>query len=277
MKIRVFTNPERKDNVIKEDIENLLVSNGFEIDEENPNIVLYLGGDGTFLRAVHYYINKLDDIKFVGINFGKLGFFYDYQRDDLEILINDLINNNFRETSHYLLEGRVISNEKSGVIYAINEIRVESASRTLICDVLINNKPLETFHGNGLLVASALGSSAYNKSLNGSVVQPTIDCLQLTEIAAIQNNINRSFGSSLVLDKNVEITLKGEFRKSVIGFDYQTASDITLKELSVYLSDKKVTILHPKNYDYIKKLKRSFIQWWPLLFLILLQIFCQLL
>ena len=260
MKISIFTNPERKDNAIKEDIENLLISNGFDIDDENPDVVLYLGGDGTFLRSVQHYIDKLDYIKFVGINFGSLGYFYDYQRDELEELLKDLQTNNFRETSHSLLEGRVVGENKTGIIYAINEIRVESSFRTLICDVLINQQVLETFHGNGLLVSSALGSSAYNKSLGGSVIKPTIECLELTEIATIQNNINRSLGSSLILTGNDEITLKGEFRKAVVGFDYQAISDINLKELTIYLSDKKVTILHPKNYSFIKKFKRSFIQ-----------------
>lgn len=260
MKIRVFTNARRKESGLQEQIENLIISNGFEIDNENPDVVLYTGGDGTFLRSVQYYLDKLNKIKFLGINFGNLGFFCDYQKDDLDQLIEDLKDNKFSETTHSLLKGEIVSEEKSETIYAINEIRIENPFHTLICDVLINNDTLETFHGNGLLVASSLGSSAYNKSLGGSIIQPTLECLQLTEIATIQNNFNRSLGSSFVVNKSDKITLKGELKQSVVGFDYQTLNDIVLKELTVSLSDKKVIILHPKNYSYLHKIKRSFIQ-----------------
>ena len=260
MKIRVFTNVRRKESGLQEKIENLIISNGFELDNENPDVVLYTGGDGTFLRSVQYYLDKLNKIKFLGINFGNLGFFCDYQKDDLDQLIQDLKDNKFSETTHSLLKGEIVSEEKSETIYAINEIRIENPFHTLICDVLINNDTLETFHGNGLLVASSLGSSAYNKSLGGSIIQPTLECLQITEIATIQNNFNRSLGSSFVVNKSDKITLKGELKQSVVGFDYQTLNDIVLKELTVSLSDKKVTILHPKNYSYLQKIKRSFIQ-----------------
>ena len=260
MKIRVFTNVRRKESGLQEKIENLIISNGFELDNENPDVVLYTGGDGTFLRSVQYYLDKLNNIKFLGINFGNLGFFCDYQKDDLDQLIQDLKDNKFSETTHSLLKGEIVSEEKSETIYAINEIRIENPFHTLICDVLINNDTLETFHGNGLLVASSLGSSAYNKSLGGSIIQPTLECLQLTEIATIQNNFNRSLGSSFVVNKSDKITLKVELKQSVVGFDYQTLNDIVLKELTVSLSDKKVTILHPKNYSYLQKIKRSFIQ-----------------
>jgi len=260
MKIRVFTNVRRKESGLQEKIENLIISNGFELDNENPDVVLYTGGDGTFLRSVQYYLDKLNKIKFLGINFGNLGFFCDYQKDDLDQLIQDLKDNKFSETTHSLLKGEIVSEEKTETIYAINEIRIENPFHTLICDVLINNDTLETFHGNGLLVASSLGSSAYNKSLGGSIIQPTLECLQLTEIATIQNNFNRSLGSSFVVNKSDKITLKGELKQSVVGFDYQTLNDIVLKELTVSLSDKKVTILHPKNYSYLQKIKRSFIQ-----------------
>ena len=260
MKIRVFTNVRRKESGLQEKIENLIISNGFELDNENPDVVLYTGGDGTFLRSVQYYLDKLNKIKFLGINFGNLGFFCDYQKDDLDQLIQDLKDNKFSETTHSLLKGEIVSEEKSETIYAINEIRIENPFHTLICDVLINNDTLETFHGNGLLVASSLGSSAYNKSLGGSIIQPTLECLQLTEIATIQNNFNRSLGSSFVVNKSDKITLKGELKQSVVGFDYQTLNDIVLKELTVSLSDKKVTILHPRNYSYLQKIKRSFIQ-----------------
>ena len=264
MKINVFINPGRNDSETKSLVEKLLMDKGFEIDEKNPDVVLYLGGDGTFLRAVEAYFNKLEYVYFIGINYGNLGFFYDFQKSDLDALIAALENNDFKVTEHALLQGDIVFENKTETVYAVNEIRVENPFHTLICDVLINDKNLETFHGNGLLVASSYGSTAYNKSLGGAVVSHNLECLQLTEIATIQNNFNRSLGSSLILSKQDRITLRGEFRRSVVGFDYKTTSDDGLKELTISLSDKKVRMLHPKDYSEIIKLKRSFIKWFTM-------------
>ena len=83
MKVTVFTSPNRNDIDYKKHVISSLKEAGFIIDDKNPDICIHLGGDGTFLRSVHNYIDKLDKVKFVGLCIGTLGFFYDYQKDDL--------------------------------------------------------------------------------------------------------------------------------------------------------------------------------------------------
>src|SRR5699024_2537418 len=91
------------------------------------------------------------------------------------------------------LEGRYL---------ALNEVRVENNRRSQVIDVYINDDCFETFRGNGLCVSTASGSTAYNKSLGGAVINSGAELMQLSEIAGIHHNAYRSLGSSLILDKS---------------------------------------------------------------------------
>ena len=258
MKLGIYyykdTNKENADLIIKEIIKHDLV-----IDNDNPDIVFCVGGDGTFLRAIHHYLNRLDKTIFVGINHGTLGFLYDFNKDDLSSLLEDIKNNNYGVKEYSLLRGDIKYLNKQETIYAVNEIRIENPFHTLISDVFINDELLETFRGNGLVVASSLGSSAYNKSLGGSLIDHDIETLQLTEIAPIANNVYRTLGSSLVLSKEKEITFSGSFHHVVVGYDYLNIENKELASIKISSSDKKVKILYNKNHSFIKRIRKSFI------------------
>lgn len=260
MKFTVFTSPTRNDNEIKKEVIDSFSASGFELDNENPEIVVYLGGDGTFLRAVNKYISNIENIKFVGICIGTLGFFYDYQREDIKNAIEDIKNEKYKIQSNRILEAQIEYENESELIYAVNEVRVENPFHTLICDVYVNDQYLETFRGNGLLMCSSLGSTAYNKSLGGALLPHKKDLLQLTEIVSIHNNAFNSLGSSLILDVGDHVTLKGEFQNSVVGFDFATSEHESPKVLDIKLSHKRVSIIRPKTYSYVQTIRKSFIK-----------------
>lgn len=226
------------------------------LDEDDPDIVFVLGGDGTFLKAVHHYLHKLDTVKFAGIRCGTLGFFYSYDPTDVSLLVEMIASNSFSEESHNLIECDL--GEK--IIYAVNEIRFENPFHTLVCSVSVNDEQLEKFHGNGLLVCSELGSTAYNKSLGGAVIYRNLEVLQLTEISTIQNNLYRSLGSSLIVPKDMAFTFEGDFTNVVIGYDHLTSECQGLKTFKVHASDKKVHIITEKNPNPLSAIKRSFIK-----------------
>lgn len=74
MKVAVYVRGDELSVKIAEEIKKKLMSSKITIDDENPNIVIFIGGDGTLLRAIHYYIEKLDLIHFIGVRTGTLGF-----------------------------------------------------------------------------------------------------------------------------------------------------------------------------------------------------------
>ena len=256
MKIGLFIRKDLIDNNFSNYLREKVLSYGFEIDNKEPDLVIFAGGDGTFLRAVHHYLDELDHIQFVGINKGSLGFYSSYAGEEVDALLKDLVNEETESNSFKLIE----ASTNNSLIYALNEIRIENPFHTLISEVYINNQYLETFRGNGLVVSSSMGSSAYNKSLGGAVILPNLEVLQLSEIAPINNKMYRPLLSSLVCDENSVITFKGDLSSVVLGFDHEIMEiDDNLNEINFSLSNKKVTILYKKGHSHISILNRAFI------------------
>ena len=116
----VYANSNPLSQEIKEKI---LVSlkDEYVLDEENPSLVISVGGDGTFLRAVRKYIDKLDNIVFTGIKTGKLGFLCDFSSDEYQMFISLLKDGKCNISSHRLvsLKSPYFSS------YFVNEARVE--------------------------------------------------------------------------------------------------------------------------------------------------------
>ncbi|MDI9519022.1 MAG: NAD(+)/NADH kinase, partial [Bacillota bacterium] len=155
-------------NNINDYIKETLLNNGYFYDEINSEIIIVIGGDGTFLKAVHNNIDRLDEVSFYGIHTGTLGFFTDYKSDEVEEFVYDLINKKPILREYQLLKVKVDNND---VYYALNEMRIENVVRTQVLNVTLNGEEFETFRGTGMCVSTQLGSTAYNRSLKGAVIQ----------------------------------------------------------------------------------------------------------
>jgi NAD+ kinase len=259
MKISIFYKDSELSNIICNKITILAKEKGFTFSDSSPDVVFYVGGDGTFLRAVQKHRNRLDKIKFIGIHCGHLGFFYDYGVEEVEQAFSDLLEENYKLGSYPLLKG--VLNYKDGStknIYAVNEIRIENPFHTLISDVLIDESLFEKFHGNGLVVASPLGSSAYNKSLGGALITSDLSLLQITEIAPIQNKSSKSIGSSLILNGDKKIQFVGDLNKVVVGYDHLTSDISNLVKVEVTLMSNQIKVIHKNEYSHLARLRESF-------------------
>ena len=256
MKFAIFTKSDKDLHIAETRIKEECSKYSFVYDESNPDVVFVLGGDGTFLKAVHHYFDKLDTVKFAGIRYGTLGFFYDFDGEDVSYLVELLASGNYLEESHRLIECDL----SDKTIYAVNEIRFENPFHTLVCSVSVNDEHLEKFHGNGLLVCSELGSTAYNKSLGGAVIHRELDILQLTEISTIQNNLYRSLGSSFILPSDTVFTFEGDFTNVLIGYDHLTCKCEGVNTFKVRASEKMVHIVYDKEHSALAAIKRSFVK-----------------
>ena len=256
MKFVIFTKSNKNVKTAEEALMKKCIDSGMELDPYHPDVVFVLGGDGTFLKAVHHFIDQVDSVKFAGIRCGTLGFFYDYDEKDIPLFVDAILNGKAVEKEHRLLECSI----DDKIIYAVNEIRVESPFNTVTCEVKIDDEIFEQFRGNGLLVCGSLGSTAYNKSLGGSVISHDLDVLQLTEISAIQNNIFSSLGSPIVLNSNSTITLSGDFDNALIGYDHLTCECEKTSLIKIKASNKRIHILYGEKHTTLSSVKRSFIK-----------------
>lgn len=251
--------------VCKQDHESIILSEKLKeklnpfltYNEINPDMVISVGGDGTMLYSVHKYMNQLDTVAFIGIHTGTLGFLTDYQRDEYEQLVEDIKKGQFRIYERHLLE----VNSLEGQFLALNEVRVENNRRSQVIDVYINDDYFETFRGNGLCVSTASGSTAYNKSLGGAVINSQASLMQLSEIAGIHHNAYRSLGSSLILDKSHTIRLQSQsYQGAILGIDHLV---VDLKDndcIHICMSCQKARFLQYKNVPFTKRLKRAYLR-----------------
>lgn len=117
-----------KNDIVSKEIEdritNFLKGSKFTPEEEKPEIVIVIGGDGTFLRAVHHYIDTIDSIHFIGIHTGTLGFFTSYSTEEVDQFLDNLLNRTPEVDRKQLLEISIDSGIKK--MYALNEARIEN-------------------------------------------------------------------------------------------------------------------------------------------------------
>jgi NAD+ kinase len=145
-------------------------------------ILLSLGGDGTMLDTLDYVLGT--DIAVMGINLGHLGFLTTAGREDISNLIKEIQNNNFTIEKRQILTSE-FSFESTGRKFAANEACFLSTNRGAIIDleVFINDKYVTTFSGDGLLIATPTGSTAYSMSAGGPIITPESRCFCLTPVA----------------------------------------------------------------------------------------------
>ncbi|MEA5026491.1 MAG: NAD(+)/NADH kinase [Erysipelotrichaceae bacterium] len=225
------------------------------LNEYQPEVVFVVGGDGTFLTAVHRYLDILDKVGFVAIHTGTLGFFTDYQAEEVAECLHD-----YQHRQPLIREAKLLKITVSDqVYYAVNELRIENVHRTQMIDVFIDDTYFETFRGTGICVATQLGSTAYNRSLGGSIIVDGLELLQLSEIAGIHHKAFHSLGSSLILKETSKITLKGyDYEQAVMCYDHKTMNLHDQLTIECSLTAKAIRFFHYRDVSYLKRLNSLF-------------------
>jgi NAD+ kinase len=152
----------------------------------STDILVVLGGDGTFLRAARAVIHI--DVPLLGINLGKVGFLSKAEAGDLEHVLSRLVAGEFTVDERMALEGRIMPGGRETNAppqYALNDIVIARGALARVCrlDVAIGPSHLATFIADGLVVSTPTGSTGYSFSAGGPVVDPLSRNLIVTPIA----------------------------------------------------------------------------------------------
>lgn len=258
-KFNIISKYEENSKLLAEKIKESLLENNFVFEEENPDLVIILGGDGKLLRTIHNYMNSIDTIDFVTFTTGTLGYASDFNQTEIDEFIQLLLTNQYSIEKIHLLEATINYYHKKEKKYALNEIRLENRQHTCVIDVFLNEQHFENFRGNGICVSTPFGSTGYNKSLNGAVVLNNVEVLQLTEIAGIHNTTYHSLGNSLIVNKNTVISLKSTSKHPLIGLDHMVIDSHDLKSIDIKYSDKFIKFAHYKHKNCVDRIKKAFI------------------
>ncbi|MDO4680156.1 MAG: NAD kinase [Aerococcus sp.] len=200
MKYAIVTSETAHSLSIKHRLQSALTSKRFTYDEKHPHFVITIGGDGTLLKAFHQYADQLDHVLFSSVHTGHLGFYTDWLEDELDELIASLAHDPADCVEYPLLKVtlRHLNGDKHSYL-ALNEATVRRYEGTMTAEVFIQNRHFELFKGDGLCVSTPTGSTGLNKSLGGAVIHPSLDTLQMTEIASLNNRVYRSISSPILI------------------------------------------------------------------------------
>ncbi|MFC3040567.1 NAD kinase [Virgibacillus xinjiangensis] len=261
MKFKIVSRGDERSQKIKATMKQYLIEFGLEYDREEPELVISVGGDGTFLEAFHRYNHRLESTAFIGVHTGHLGFYADWTPEEVEKLIIEIAKTPFQIVEYPLLE--VIIRPKTGKedrYLALNESMIKTAEGSVVFDVQIKGDHFETFRGDGLCVSTPSGSTAYNKALGGGIIHPSIEAIQLTEMASINNRVFRTIGSPLILPNHHTCLLKPMVDKSfLISIDHVTSTFSDVKSIQCRVAEERVRFARFRPFPFWDRVRESFI------------------
>jgi NAD+ kinase len=218
-----------------------------ESDMKKCDFILTLGGDGTLLRASKIAI-KLDKL-ILSIHLGGLGILTEIRIDKLEESLEKVEKKNFIIDKRRILEARIIGKDKKIKSFtALNDFVIKGErARTVRLEIYQDNLFLGRFLGDGVIVSSASGSTAYNYAANGPILFPQSSHYMLTPICSHQG-VNRpivlSLPSMIKLIKGPDTHLTIDGQKT---FPLKEKSDILIR-----VSKLQVKFIRFKQYDLWK-------------------------
>ena len=159
---------------------------GADVDVADIEIAIVLGGDGTILRAAELVRGGTAPI--LGINMGHVGFLAEIEADVIDDAMRRVIDRDYEVEERMTLSVRV-KDAAGEVIYetwALNEATVEKAARERMMEVVIeiDSRPLSSFGGDGVVISTPTGSTAYNFSAGGPVIWPTVEAIAVVPLSA---------------------------------------------------------------------------------------------
>lgn len=153
-------------------------------DLEGVDCLLVLGGDGTILRVAKHLVDS--DLPIVGINMGHLGYLAEVDKENVTEALDALCNGEYTTENRMMLSGKVYKEGREVCSSnALNDIIISrgGSPQILNFEVKVNGKVLKKYRADGVILATPTGSTAYNLSAGGPIVEPGADMTLLTPIS----------------------------------------------------------------------------------------------
>ena len=215
------------------------------------DFIVTVGGDGTLLSTVRKSFDY--DIPILGIHAGNLGFLADISMDELDDFVQKIIKGEYRVDERAILEASVIKDNKEVKMYAFNDIVLTRTrvSNMIHIETLIDSKAFNTYHGDGVIVSTPTGSTAYNLSAGGPILFPMSNVFALTPICP--HSLTQR---PLVLPGKFAVEMRTSEERALIIVDGQDVHELGLGEsVHIKLAHKTVKLIHREEFDYFDILK----------------------
>ena len=265
-KVNIIKNRNDYSMEVAGNLKKILEAKGFQVPEEyaqDAELIVTIGGDGRLLKAIQEY--NFPSIPIVGVNTGHLGFFQEVDPDEMESFVDNYINGEYQVQELSTVKATIKTSMDEFEHVGLNEIVIRGAhlNHTTHLDISIGESFMEKFSGDGVLISTPAGSTAYNYSLHGSIVDPRIHALQVTPISPMNTNAYRSFISSMLVPQDLPIIVTPrnykDKRRLCITNDSSEAYYDDVEEIRIELTDKPIKLLRFEGYDFWDKVMSKFL------------------
>jgi NAD+ kinase len=224
------------------------------------DLIIAIGGDGTLLYAARLVAG--DAVPLLGINRGRLGFLTDVSPNSMLEDVDTVLSGRYTEDRRSLLAARLEHGDDAPIrALALNDVVVNKreTGRTMDFETSINGRFVNSHSGDGIVIATATGSTAYAMSCGGPIVEPNLDVWVLAPICPhtlSDRPIVVRAGSTIELRMADRPGSRGQ-----VTCDGTVIGDLEHGDtLCVDGADAQITLLHPPGYDYYRLL-RSKLHW----------------
>jgi NAD+ kinase len=224
------------------------------------DLIIAIGGDGTMLYATR--LTREFDIPILGINRGRLGFLADVTPNEMLMSVENVLDGNYTTDTRLVLKANLIrSIGANEVAFALNDVVLQrrETGRMVDFETHVAKRYVNTHSGDGLIVATPTGSTAYALSCGGPIIEPHLNTVAIVPICP-HTLTDRPIMVSA--DNLIEITLlHGDETKAEIIIDGFPMGSINPDDkLQISAASKRVTLVHPPGYDFYEIL-RSKLLW----------------
>jgi NAD+ kinase len=261
--INIFENGTSISATIARQLRRKLSENGYtvtDVFDRKAALTVCIGGDGSLLNMLGAHDFPVMPI--AGINTGHLGFFQEFSAKELDKFIAAYKQEKFTKQTYRTVYAEIT--EEDGTVTKVkglNEIVIRGGlSHAAFLNIYIGDSFIEKFCGDGIVVSTPAGSTAYNDSLGGSIVDPRLDLLQVTPIAAIKSSVYRSFTSSILLPPDLSLRIIPEYPKMhdiLVTADGIERDYSEISEIRAGFNKAVVTLLRFKQYGFWNTVKEK--------------------
>jgi NAD+ kinase len=230
-----------------------VLPSGFAI-EGFIDLFLTLGGDGTLLDMVTLVRDSA--IPIIGINFGRLGFLASINKNDIAGAIHAVVNKQFTLDSRELIsissDNEIFGDDN----FALNDITIHKRhdSAMITAHVWLNGEFLNSYWGDGIIISTATGSTAYSLSCGGPIIYPDSDTMVLTPVAPHNLNVR-----PIVLPGNSTLAFDVECRGGnyIVSCDSRTAAVDKMIRFQVKKAGFRLNLIRLSNESYLSTLRNK--------------------
>jgi len=224
------------------------------------DLIIAIGGDGTLLHAARGVAKQ--GVPLLGINLGRLGFLTDISPEHMLEKIDAILSGDFVEESRLMLQAQITGEgSNNAAMLALNDVVLKTGQTGHMQDftTYVDGEYVNTHGGDGLIVATATGSTAYALSCGGPIIQPNVDALVIVPICP-----HTLSDRPLVVRAQSKIEVRVRPRlddRPQVACDGDSLGEMSVDEtLQIQVAEETVKLLHPRDLSYYEQL-RSKLSW----------------